>query len=96
MSEPTITVDELAELLRQTGGHHHQAFLESDGADPEWALWYAAYLQAHLWDRGGSLPSRSQLVHLLMSVAEEHAASGPNTPWPEAYAASLLDKLATD
>ena len=59
----TITETELADLLRQTGERHHAAFIESDGADPEWALWYADYVQAHLWDRAGRLPSRGELVY---------------------------------
>ena len=30
------------------GRAHHQAFIETDGEDPEWPLWYASYLQAPL------------------------------------------------
>lgn len=33
----TASRDELAALLRQTGMNHHQAFIETNGADPEWA-----------------------------------------------------------
>ena len=54
----TTTVEELAELLLETGHHHHQAYVSSDGVDPEWALWYADYLQTRLWDGAGSLPTR--------------------------------------
>ena len=39
-SDP-LTREELAELLVETGHHHHQAYADSDGVDPEWALWYA-------------------------------------------------------
>ncbi|MEM6634472.1 MAG: hypothetical protein AAF667_01150 [Pseudomonadota bacterium] len=38
------TTNELADLLREAGSAHHQAFLAVDGADPDWALWYADYL----------------------------------------------------
>ena len=38
-------VVKLAELIVQTGHHHHQAYLSSDGVDPEWAAWYAGYLK---------------------------------------------------
>ena len=41
-------VKQLAELFKQTGEAHHQAFLETDGEDPEWAIWYAGYLQDRL------------------------------------------------
>ena len=89
----TITGSELAALLRETGERHHAAFIESDGADPEWALWYADYLQAHLWDRAGRLPSRGELVYLLVGAERAHAASGSDEPWPDAYARFLLEGL---
>jgi NAD(P)H-hydrate epimerase len=88
-----LTLDDLAALLKRTGKSHHQAFAESDGADPEWALWYAGYLQAHLWDTAGRLPSRSELVYLLIAAERAHKASGSDEPWPLAYARSLLAGL---
>ena len=88
-----ITLDQLAALLKEAGERHHQAFQEADGADPEWALWYSGYLQAHLWDAAGRLPSRSELIYLLITAERAHAASGSDEPWPQAYARSLLDGL---
>lgn len=90
---PTITTEELAELLVETGHHHHQAYIESDGVDPEWALWYSGYLQSRLWDRAGVLPSRSQLIQLLMNGNDEHEASGGDSPWPAFYAKGILESL---
>lgn len=37
-------VQALADLLVETGHAHHQAFIETNGADLNWALWYADYL----------------------------------------------------
>ena len=34
----SITEAELAALLQQTADRHHDAFIGSDGADPDWAL----------------------------------------------------------
>ena len=31
-------VARLAELFKQTGEAHHEAFLDTDGEDPEWPL----------------------------------------------------------
>jgi NAD(P)H-hydrate epimerase len=98
MSEPdstTITQPEVAELLLETGHHHHQAYVDSDGVDPEWALWYSGYLQSRLWDRAGSLPTRSLLVHLLLSAERDHAASTGEVPWPQFYAGVILAALAS-
>lgn len=90
-----ITREALADLLLETGKHHHQAFAESDGADPEWALWYAGYLQTRLWNRAGTLPTRSLLVHLLIRGEAEHAAVASDEPWPAFYAGVILDALSS-
>jgi NAD(P)H-hydrate epimerase len=80
---------------RRTSGHHrHRAFEDSDGVDPEWPLWYAAWLQAHLWDRAGQVPTRSQLVHWLLSGERDHSQTDGTTPWPEFYAALILGELS--
>ena len=88
-----MTVDELAELLMETGRKHHAAFAVSDGADPEWAKWYAGYLQAQLWDRLGSLPSQSELIYTLVAADKAHANAAPDEPWPSFYAARLLEQF---
>jgi hypothetical protein len=33
----------LIDLINRSGPAHHQAFLEVDGWDPEWPIWYAEY-----------------------------------------------------
>lgn len=88
-----ITAAELAELLVETGQHHHHAYISSDGVDPEWALWYAGYLQGRVWDRAGVIPTRSRLVHLLLSAEQDHAAYGGQAPWPAFYAERMLSAL---
>lgn len=93
MAERRITHAELTELLREVGPRHHAAFAASDGVDPEWPMWYAGYLQAHLWDRAGRLPTRSELVHVLVRADREYRASGEAGPWPPFYARLLLAEL---
>ena len=80
-----MTDEELQALLIETGHHHHEAYAESDGADPDWALWYAGYLQARLWDRLGKLLSRSDLVYLLTLGDREARASDDPSQWPVIY-----------
>ena len=49
MIDPSpITDAELAALFVKTGDRHHQAYTESDGSDPDRALWYAPYVQTKL------------------------------------------------
>ena len=33
--------DNIAGFLVQTGQAHHKAFEATDGADPDWPIWYA-------------------------------------------------------
>jgi NAD(P)H-hydrate epimerase len=84
---------DLAELLARAGRAHHEAFAESDGVDPEWAAWYAGYLQAPLRERTGRWVSRSELTYLLVRAAREHGQGVG--PWPGAYARLIAAELAT-
>lgn len=89
----TITPGELAELFQETGHRHHAAYAEADGADPEWALWYAAYLQARLWDRLGRLLTRSEIIYSLVASEREAREKGI-ADWPALYAERLLELAA--
>lgn len=88
-----MTAEELANLFREAGRHHHEAFAEADGADPEWPLWYASYLQTRLWDKLGRLLTRSEIVYLLVSSDLEVKAKGI-TEWPPLYAKRFLEFAA--
>ena len=89
----TISATDLAQLLVETGKKHHEAFISSDGADPEWAKWYAPYIQAKVWDGFGAVPTRSELVYLLIGAEKAHREDGGDEPWPEFYAGFILDGL---
>ena len=66
-------------------------FLVSDGADPEWASWYAAYLQVRLWDALGRVLSRSEIVYVLIRGDLEARASDDPSDWPSVDARLLRD-----
>ena len=91
-----ITTNEMAKLIEETGQRHHEAYISADGNDPEWAIWYAGYMQSHLFDRLPSLPARSQLVHLLFVAEADHAASSGETPWATHYAGTILTRLGAE
>ncbi len=77
---------DLAGLFMEAGEHHHVAFIESDGVDPEWPLFYAAYVQTKLWDQLGVLITRSELVYLLVGADLAIAAGEETGAWSEVYA----------
>ncbi len=89
-----LTSDDLAKLLLEAGEHHHQAYADSDGVDPEWAMWYAGFLQTRVWDRAGTLPTRSQLVYLLVRSEAEFSEVDTETTWNQFYAANISAALA--
>jgi glutaredoxin len=86
-------VKQLAELFKQTGDAHHQAFIETDGEDPEWAIWYAGYLQDRLEPFLAAPLTRSRLVFCLIGADDEHRATESDVPWPEYYARRFLECL---
>jgi NAD(P)H-hydrate epimerase len=84
----------LEDLFRETGEAHHQAYIETDGADPEWPLWYAGYLQERLGTLLEARFTRSELVYLLIWVANEQPLNAPGADWARYYADFFLQRYA--
>ena len=38
------TRKQLAALFQETGAAHHRAYIQTDGEDPDWPLWYAEHI----------------------------------------------------
>ena len=89
-----MTDEELEALLVETGHKHHEAYRDSDGVDPEWAQWYAAYLQARIWDSVGRLLSRSELTYLLIRGDREAKSSDDPSQWTVIYSRLLREASA--
>jgi hypothetical protein len=83
---------QLEELFRETGEAHHQAYIETDGADLEWPLWYADYLRERLGVLLDASFTKSELVYLLILVAYELPASAPGANWARYYARWFLTR----
>jgi hypothetical protein len=89
------TTRRLSELLHTVGETHHTVFAIVDGADDDWATWYADWL-VHLSELPallGTTPVRSELTFQLVSLAKEYAAADTDEPWEEYYASRLLERL---
>jgi hypothetical protein len=91
MTEPRI--DSVRDLLHEVGEIHHQVFRITDGADDDWASWYADWLM-----RLSELPSlvtstivRSELVYMLVKLDKEYTAEARPEPWEDYYAALIVD-----
>ena len=73
---------QLEDLFHEVGQAHHQAYIETDGADPEWPLWYAYYLRERLGDLLDASFTKSELV----LVANEQPLRAPGANWARYYA----------
>ena len=85
----------IAELLHEAAEAHHVVYRITDGDDPDWASWYADWLLdlSELTQLLGARPVRSHLVHALVELDREHAASGSSGRWEDAYAAGLAERF---
>lgn len=88
-----MTNDEIADLLLEAGRRHHQAFAASDGVDPEWPIFYGAFIQTRLFGSVEAVPTRSELVAVL--VESDRMQKGSDRPWPRVFAERIHELLAT-
>jgi len=83
-------IQALADLLKETGHAHHQAFMDTEGVDPEWALFYAEYLEQPLSELLGQKLTRSRIIFELVRLAD--IGNEGDKPWPVAYAEDLVKR----
>jgi hypothetical protein len=92
MAEDTL-IQKLKELLLETAKEHHQAFIETDGEDTEWPLWYAGYLKEKIAGLVEKKISKSELIYLIVSAEKEKEKSKSKTGWEEFYADFIAERL---
>ncbi len=86
------TVAQIAQLLEETQQAHHHAFLAEDGADSEWPLWYADYLQDKLPPLLEADLTKSELTYLLVHLGKLQQLEAPGGKWARFYAKTLAEK----
>jgi hypothetical protein len=88
----TGTSEQISALLHEAGETHHRVFRIVDGADDDWASWYAQWLidLSELPDLLGAKPVRSELIYLLVSLDKQYTAEAPGEPWENYYARQIL------
>jgi hypothetical protein len=85
--------DRVSSLLHEAGETHHRVFRIVDGADEDWASWYAGWLinLSELPEVLGVKPVPSELIYLLVRLDKEFAAESPGEPWETYYARRVID-----
>ena len=86
----TDLAGQLEGLFHEVGAAHHQAYIETDGADPEWPLWYADYLRERLGELLDASFTKRELVHMLVLVANEQPLVAPGANWARYYAKKFI------
>jgi NAD(P)H-hydrate epimerase len=83
---------QLEELFHETGEAHHQAYIETDGADPEWPLWYADHSRERLNALLGATLTKSELIYLIVQAANEQTSRAPGGNWPHYWARFFIER----
>jgi hypothetical protein len=85
-------LEQISSLLRETGEIHHRVFRIVEGADDDWASWYAGWLidLSELPDLLGARPVRSELIYLLVSLDKQYTSEAPGEPWETYHARQIL------
>jgi hypothetical protein len=87
------TMEQVADLLHEAGETHHRVYRIVEGADDDWASWYAEWLikLSELPALLGVTPVRSELIYVLVGLDKQYTAEAPGEPWEPYYARRLID-----
>ena len=88
------TLEELAAVVAAAGPAHHAAYIETDGHDPEWPLWYANHVAddvRRILERPDITMSR--LVWAFVDADQAHREEAPDVPWSTFYAERFISEL---
>lgn len=94
--EPTSGNDmkqQLIVLFTETAEAHHRAFAATDGADPDWPIWYAEHLQPGISALGFEF-TKTELITCLTTAEAEREARAPDADWPAYYADHFSERFA--
>lgn len=92
MSEDDLYIA-IENLFIETGEAHHKAFIKTEGADPEWPLWYADYLKEKLGKLLNARFTKSELIFLIVTAEKEMALMAPGAEWPKYYATFFIERF---
>jgi hypothetical protein len=85
----------LSDLLHEAGEVHHVVYRITDGADDDWASFYADWLIEHseLPQILGRAPTRSHLVHELVESERAVAETAREARWKDVYAERIVARF---
>jgi hypothetical protein len=86
---------QISDLLHEAAELHHAVYRITDGADDDWASFYADWLIDHseLPTLLGAAPTRSHLVHELVESERAFTEASPDGRWDEVYAERIAERF---
>jgi hypothetical protein len=87
--------ERISDLLHEVSEVHHVVYRITDGADDDWASFYAAWLIDHseLPEALGRAPTRSHLVHELVESERVFTETAPAARWHDFYAERIAGRF---
>ena len=85
-------MDAVASLLKNVAEKHHEAFIDTDGEDPEWPIWYATELLDELAEILQADFTKSELTYLLVQLEKEQGLKAPGSDWATYWTRSLVSR----
>lgn len=84
-------VSAISKVLQEAAETHHRVYRIVDGADPDWASWYADWLirLSELPKLLGTAPVHSELVYLLVKLDKDYTRDNPSESWESYYASRI-------
>jgi hypothetical protein len=88
-------VRRVSDLLHEAGEVHHVVYRITDGADDDWASFYADWLIDHseLPETLSRVSPRSHLVHELVESERAFGTAEPSARWEDFYAERIVDRF---
>jgi hypothetical protein len=95
MDTSDARVSSIGGLLHEAAETHHTVYRIVDGADADWASWYADWLirLSELPRILGGAPVRSELVYHLVRLDREYTERQPPEAWEDYYARAIVEYL---
>jgi len=85
-------VEHIANVMQETAEAHHIAFSDTDGEDPDWAIWYADHLRDKLCESLHASMTKSEVIYLLVTADKEQNLVAPGADWTRYYANFFLER----
>jgi hypothetical protein len=88
-------IQRVGDLLHEAGEVHHVVYRITDGADDDWASFYADWLieDSELPETLGGPLTRSHLVHELVDAERAFTDAGPAERWEDFYAGRIVQRF---